>query len=132
MKDQTKNIDDKIREALRKEDAELLENYRGEAPFHEMLLDSFRGRNRFLNLMAFVATFIVMALLITSGYQFFQSESTRAMIAWASGFVTCAVATGLLKIWFWLELNKNAITREIKRLELQIANLSRQVKPNSN
>lgn len=126
MNEPFKNIDDKIRAALRKEDADLLENFRGEAPFYEMLLDSFRGRNRFLNVMAFVATFIVMALLITSGYQFFQVESTRAMIGWAAGFVTCAVATGLLKIWFWLELNKNSITREIKRLELQIANLSRQ------
>ena len=127
MTDPFKNIDDKIREALRKEDAELLENYRGEAPFHEMLLDSFRGRNRFLNVMAFVATLIFMALLIASGYQFFQTDSTRAMIGWAAGFVTCAVTTGMLKIWFWLELNKNSVTREIKRLELQIANLSRQV-----
>jgi uncharacterized membrane protein YciS (DUF1049 family) len=127
MTDPFKNIDDKIREALRKEDAELLENYRGEAPFHEMLLDSFRGRNRFLNVMAFVATFIVMALLVTSGYQFFQADSTRAMIGWATGFVTCAVASGLLKIWFYLEINKNSLTREIKRLELQIAHLSRQV-----
>lgn len=127
MKNESMNIDDKIREALRKEDVEMMEHYRGEAPFHEMLLDSFRGRNRFLNAMAMAATIIVTILLIVSGYQFFQVESTRAMIAWASGFVTCAVATGLLKIWFWLELNKSAITREIKRLELQIANLSRQV-----
>lgn len=127
MNDRRMNIDDKIREALRKEDAELLEHFRGEAPLHEMLLETFRGGNRFLNAMAIVATIIVMVLLVTSGYQFFQVESTRAMIAWASAFVTCAVATGLLKIWFWLELNKNCVTREIKRLELQIANLSRQV-----
>jgi uncharacterized membrane protein YciS (DUF1049 family) len=127
MTDPFKNIDDKIRQALRKEDAELLENYRGEAPFHEALLDSFRGRNRFLNVMALVATLIVTVLMFFSGYLFFHVESVRAMIGCAAGFVTCAVATGLLKIWFWLELNKNSITREIKRLEFQIAQLSRQV-----
>lgn len=127
MSNRSSSIDDKIREALRKEDAELLDHYRGEPPLHEMLIDTFRGGNRFLNAMAIVATLITMILLVTSGYQFFQAESTRAMIAWASAFVTCAVATGLLKIWFWLELNKNSVTREIKRLELQIANLSRQV-----
>jgi hypothetical protein len=30
----------------------------------------------------------------------------------------------MMKIWYWLELNKNAVTREIKRLELQVARLS--------
>jgi hypothetical protein len=127
MNERSMNIDDKIREALRKEDAELLEHYRGDAPLHEMLLDSFRGRNRFLNALAIFATILVTALMVVSAYQFFYAESTRTMIGWSAGFVTCAVANGLLKIWFWLELNKNSLTREIKRLELQIANLSRQV-----
>jgi len=33
----------------------------------------------------------------------------------------------MLKLWFWLEIQRLFVTREIKRLELQIANLSRQL-----
>jgi hypothetical protein len=33
----------------------------------------------------------------------------------------------LLKSWFCPEVNKNSITREIKRVELQLANLSRRI-----
>ncbi len=29
-----------------------------------------------------------------------------------------------LKAWYWMQMNRNALTREIKRLELQIARLS--------
>ena len=32
-----------------------------------------------------------------------------------------------LKIWFWMEIQRNSVVREIKRLELQVANLSRQL-----
>lgn len=128
MNDQSMNIDDKIREALRKEDAALLENYRGEAPLHEMIIETFRGRHRWLNMLAIVIGVVVMGLLVVVGYQFFNAESTRSMIAWATAFVLCALTIMFMKLWFWLELNKNSLTREIKRLELQIANLSRQEK----
>jgi hypothetical protein len=30
----------------------------------------------------------------------------------------------ILKIWFWMEMHKNAVLREVKRLELQIARLA--------
>ena len=47
------------------------------------------------------------------------------MIAWSTAFVWGVLTIVLMKIWFWLEINKNGLTREIKRLELQIAHLSR-------
>ena len=30
----------------------------------------------------------------------------------------------MVKIWFWLELLRNSVTREVKRLELQVALLN--------
>jgi hypothetical protein len=34
----------------------------------------------------------------------------------------------LVKVWFWMELQKNAIVREVKRLELQVASLAAQLR----
>jgi|GEM_PF-3584282 len=34
---------------------------------------------------------------------------------------------GLIKIWYWMELNRNTVLREIKRLELQVAHLAGRV-----
>lgn len=121
------DLDDKIRAALRQEDAELLDHYETELPIHEMLIETFRGRHRWLNVLAFVFTFVGLAVAVIAAYQFFHTDSTQAMIAWATCFLWFVIWIAMLKIWFWLEMQKNSITREIKRLELQVANLSREI-----
>jgi len=122
-----KDIDDKIREALRKEDSELLEHYREEPAIYEMVMETFRGRFRWVNALAFTWTIVVLGLLVVLAYYFFQTESTRAMIAYATAFVWGLIWIVMIKIWFWLEISRNSLTREIKRLELQLAHLSRRV-----
>jgi uncharacterized membrane protein YciS (DUF1049 family) len=122
-----KNIDEQIREALRRDDAELLEHYRGDLPIHEQLIETFHGRNRWLNGLAFIFTIAFTALVFVAAYQFFQAETTRTMIAWATAFVWGLLSVAMLKMWFWMEMHRFSLTREIKRLELQIANLSRQL-----
>jgi len=121
------DFDDKIRQALDQEDAELLLQHEVDAPLHEQLIDLYRGRLRWLNIGATLGTFALFAFLIVLGYEFFQAEETQEMIAWATAFVTCFVWLALMKLWFWLEMHKNAVTREIKRLELQLAMLSQKL-----
>lgn len=122
-----KDIDEKIREVLRKEDAELLEHYRNEQSLSQMVIDSFRSRHRWAAVLVFTIGTVLFLLEFVLAYQFFQAESTRAMIAWSTGFVVCAIVLYALKVWYWLELNKNSLAREIKRLELELANLSRRL-----
>ena len=122
-----KDIDQQIREALRQEDAEMLEHYRGEPPLHQMLIETFRGRWRWLVALTFVMGVVAAVLLMVCAYHFFHAETTRAMIAWATGFVWCALFILMIKVWYWMELNRNSLTREIKRLELQVAQLSRRL-----
>lgn len=122
-----KDIDEKIREALQREDPELLEHYRGEQSISQMVLDSFRTRHRWLVALVFVSTTGLFLVDILAAYQFFQAESMRAMIAWATVFVFLGTWIAMLKVWYWMELNKNSLTREIKRMELEVANLSRRV-----
>lgn len=121
------NLDDKIRQALDQEDAELLQQYQADAPLHEQLIGLYRGRLRWLNAGATVGTLVLFGLLFVIGYQFFQADEIQEMIAWATAFTTCFVWLALMKLWFWLEMHKNAVTREVKRLELQLASLSQKL-----
>jgi hypothetical protein len=66
-------------------------------------------------------------LAVFAAYRFFQAEATQAMIAWATGFLWFSLWVAMLKIWFWMEMQRLPIMREIKRLELKIAELSRQL-----
>ena len=121
------DIDAKIREALRQEDMQLLEEFRGERPLREMIIETFRSRHRWINIMTFAMPVVFLVLLAVFAYQFFHAESVCAMIAWAAGCLWSVLAIGMFKIIYTLELNKNSVSREIKRLELELAQLGRQL-----
>lgn len=117
-------LDEKIQEALRKEDAELFEELSGEPSMYEMVMETFRGRYRWMAFVAVFYTIVFIALFIFAGIKFFHADETRDMLMWAAACVVCWSAIFMMKVWYWMELNKNALTREIKRLELQIARLA--------
>ncbi len=45
----------------------------------------------------------------------------------ARGFVFCMGAISMMKIWYWMEMQRIGVTREIKRLELQVACLTQRL-----
>lgn len=117
-------IDDKIREALRIEDEALARALEEEPSIFDLVADTLRGRLRFLNMLGVAFALIFMALGVFCAVRFFRVEGTRELIAWAVGFGWCMMAVGFVKIWYWMELSKHAVMREIKRVELEIAALA--------
>ena len=119
-----KEIDNSIHAALAAEDRDLFEEYSGEQSLWEMIADSFRGRQRWLMIGMHCNMLVLVTLAVLSAIEFFRVESTRAMIAWSTCFVVCCVGTMVMKLWWWTRTDKNALSREIKRLELQVARLA--------
>ena len=46
-------------------------------------------------------------------------------LRWGAASALAFAGLALIKVWFWLELQKNAIVREVKRLEVQVGALQR-------
>ena len=122
----TNELDKKIKEALSAQDAELFEDYGCEQGLMEMIVDTFRGQRRWLVVLGVIYSIVFFALAIITAVLFFKTdpESTRDLIMWAMGFMFCNFAVAMLKMWYFMEMNRNAVTREVKRLELQIARLA--------
>jgi hypothetical protein len=114
-------IDKKVREALGAEDAKWLDTMAAEPSLSDLVIDTFRGRNRWPVVVQYLGVAVSFGLAVTSAVQFFRMESTRDMIAWAMAFLIGALGIVMLKIWYAMELNKNALLRELKRVELQLA-----------
>lgn len=121
-------LDKKIKEALRQEDAELFEDLGGEPSVFDLVIDTFRGKHWWLTVLTIFWSLVFFVLAILSAVRFFNTDDSRDMMMWALAFIFCMMAVSMMKMWFWMELNKNAITREIKRLELQIARLAGRIK----
>ncbi len=122
------DLDKKIRDALRKEDADLFDDVGVEPSIFEMILDTFRGKHWWLSVITVVWSLIFSGLGVVSAVKAVRTEDPREMTLWALAFVFCVLAVSMLKMWFFMEMNKNSITREIKRLELQIARLASRIK----
>ena len=120
------NLDQKILAAL-KAATELPDNSL-QPNIAEEIIAVFNGRHSWLMKWGAVKMAIAAVLMLFCMWQFFHQDSTMAMIAYASGAVICGISYGIIFIFIWVQMNHNTTVREIKRLELQIALLARDLK----
>lgn len=123
------DLDRKIKEALSAQDAELFDEFSGEQGMFEMVGESFKGRHRWLVVLVTIYSVVFFVLAVVTVVQFFKADvaNTRDLLMWATAFVFCVNAVAMLKMWYFMELNKNTITREVKRVELQLARLAKRL-----
>ena len=61
-------------------------------------------------------------------WRFVHAPHVGEMLRWGAATALALAGVLLVKVWFWLELQKNAIVREVKRLELQVASVAAQLR----
>ncbi len=91
----------------------------------EMIGDSFRGRQRWMACLVFFYILLFTVAWVISAVMFFRTDAddTRGLILWAAAFVVSGNIVMMCKLWYWNLMNRNALAREIKRLEVRIAEL---------
>lgn len=116
-------IDELIKQALSEDEAAFYDQL-DEQPIHEMVFDLYKGRMRWLAIGSGVVMIILFGVGIYCAVKFFQATEIREMMHW--GFATwfCMVAVMANKAWQWMEMQKNQVLREIKRVELQVGMLA--------
>jgi len=123
MKNKLENIDKLIKESLTQEEAAFYAELDEQNPF-EMLEGLFHGRNRWIIILINVILLIFFGLFIYCLIQFLNAEATNDLILWAAASFASFAIVGYLKLFTWMQMDKNAILREIKRLELQVSSLA--------
>lgn len=123
MKKEIEEIDELIKEALSTEEAKFYDEL-GEQNILEKLGGVFRGKMAWLTIIMNIVHLIIFGLLIYCLIQFFNTESTNELIKWSVGIMACFASMGMIKLHVWMQMDKNDILRELKRLELQISALA--------
>lgn len=116
-------LDQAIRQSLSVEDAAFLAKFEEQSPFHEAL-GTFSGKWGLMNIFAAVLTFGVFAIAVSCAWNAINAEAARETVLWSAGGIVAMVGVAMLKMYFWMEMNKNVTLREVKRLELQVARLA--------
>jgi hypothetical protein len=117
------NIDESIRQALRAEDDDLLKDL-SEPGITARALTAMRQGPRWTTIHVMFTSVALTIAAIWFAVRFFNASETREMIAWATGFIVAMLMVAALKMWFWMQMEKYVLLRELKRLELQVARLA--------
>lgn len=121
------NLDDKIKEALQKDAKEVEQLLGKEEGLFGQIFGLFQGNMKCWNIFGMVLAVLTAILMFWSGYHFFISEQVGERIFWGILLLAFWIGTIGIKMWFWLEMNRNSTSREIKRLEIAVAQLTRKL-----
>jgi len=124
----TMSIDKDIEQALKQEAKQLDQILAHEPGIFTMLLNAYKGALGGWLILVGVVTFIITILLVWAGYQFFFETLTfEDKMTWGVILLLSVFAQGMLKMWTFMEMNRQSTNREIKRLELAIEKLTNQL-----
>jgi hypothetical protein len=120
---QKSDIDRFILEALK---AEGLKEFdlSGEPGLPDMITQIFRGRMWWVGTYMMANMLACTILAIICGVQFFRTDVIPHMLRWGAGFLFCANVAMGSKLWYWMQVERNSMIREIKRVELMIAHIA--------
>ena len=118
------NVDEAIRDALSKEDAELLAKLGDEPGTVQQIVGIFRGPLNWIYVTFLVTAAIVGIVGVYSGWQFAMATGLRPLFYWGAVTGFCLIVLAVVRLVFFMQLNTNRVVREIKRLELQVAMLA--------
>jgi len=118
-----RDTDDMIREALAEADEEILEAS-GARSMAELLAEVFRGRNRRLAIGGAIVNLALLVAAITSGVRFVRADDARATALWGIAMLLAFGALMAIKVWYWLEMHRLALMRDLKRVELRVAQIA--------
>lgn len=123
METEKEKIDAIIKETLTKEEAKFYEELE-EKNLLGKLGEVYRSKMGWLAIIMNIMHLLLFGVFVYCLVQFFDTDSTNELIKWASAGFLCMIFMGMLKLYVWMQMDKNDILRELKRLELQVATLA--------
>ena len=93
----------------------------------QMVGGIFKGKLGWLILIMNIMTVVFFGLFVYCVVQFFETSITNELIKWGLGSVIFLISISMLKLFVWMQMDKNALLREMKRLEIQVLSLSGEI-----
>ena len=115
------DIDDRILAAIRSETEESLGEYSEELGLFGLVGESFKGALRWVVFAAFALILIFIGMGVYSAINFYHATDIAVKLNWFAGSALAFLIVIVLRLWYFMELNRLSIRREIKRVELQVS-----------
>ncbi len=118
------SIDDKIKQALNEEFNDIVDNNEKlNSSFYKQFIAGFKGKNKRIYKLGY---FIVLIMYIACAYSIYKfvnypSDEIKFLLSSAVSSLFFGMAALIGESWFYNELGRDKVMREIKIVELQLA-----------
>lgn len=123
MKTEKEKIDELIKETLTQEEAKFYDELDEQNLFGKMG-EVYRGKMGWLAIIMNIVHLFIFGVFVYFLVQFLNTEETFLLVKWSAAGFMCLVVMAMLKLYMWMQMDKNDTLREIKRLELQLLSLA--------
>ncbi|MGB0494964.1 MAG: DUF6768 family protein [Kangiellaceae bacterium] len=117
------NIDERIKHELESESLDIDHIMEEEGGLMNRITGTFKGGMRRWVILINISALLIGVLLTWTGYRFYLVADTQSPLFWGLCFVVLMIMQGFVKNWLFMEMNRNSIMREIKRVEISIARI---------
>ena len=118
------NIDEKIKAELEHEAKSIDQALAHDAGIFTLLANAYKGALGRWVIIVGIFTFAVTVLMFWAGYQFFFVEGGLAMkLHWGVLLLLATMVQIALKMWTFMEMNRQSTLRELKRVEFSVESL---------
>ncbi len=114
------DVDGRVREAMSESDRALLEELESEEGLAEMMAGTLRGRMRRWVVLMMVVAFVFQGMVFWCAWEVYSAETALDAVRWGALGLWFAIAVLGTKIWWWQEMHKHSVLREVKRLEVRV------------
>ncbi len=121
------NIDEKIKYELENDALDIDKIIADEGGLFDRIAVAFQGGMRHWVILINITALVVGVLIAWTGYRFYLLVDFETPLFWGVCFVVLLVMQGFIKNWIFMEMNRNSIMREVKRVEISIARLSTKI-----
>ena len=119
-------IDKLITDSLSKDEADFYKQFEEEDVF-ESWFGVYKGKQGWIAAVQSVVIIAAVVVAVFCGYRFFTVESTTELMRYGAVMFIAIIITSFLKLWLWMQMVKNSIVREMKRVEFQVAVLMEKI-----
>lgn len=114
------NFDDRIRQGMQGDESEPDFEMTKDERLFSLVSDSFRRGKRWLTITGIVKMLVFLAAAVFAGFQFFKSGDVMSLIGWSTAVIICSIVVSMMSITLYMDLQRNAVFRAIKRLEIRL------------
>lgn len=114
MKKAIKTMEQEILDSLNPEEKVIYDNL-AERSIWSQLIELYSSKLKWLMIYINIIILLFFIGFVHCLFEFFEATETADLVKWSFGSGMCLVIIGMMKLFIWMQIDKNEVLRAVKQ-----------------